>query len=199
MAVKIEQYTESKAIAAIDAALTSLPDEDSRHRVLDWAVAKFGGGPRGSHVPWSRSDGDSRAESEGSTGDETTVQFGSRATAWMKKHRVTTEMLDAAFHLDGESSSLILRSLPGDSKRERVGQVAALLGALALVRTDQARFSANELRDGLKQYDAYDRANNSTYVKSHNNIVQGNAENGYTATATGLDLAARLLAATSDG
>lgn len=192
MAPKQKQNSESQAIAVIDEALAHLPDDDSRARVLSWAVSKYGGTIRAA------------ALLAGSTGvlgpglhqpiPDSSEGFGPRARTWIKKHGVTPQSLDSAFHIDAESRTLILKTVRGDSKRERVRNVAALLGAMALVKTDQAKFTAAEFREALKQYDAYDAANNPTYVKAQKDVIQGSASTGYTVTSVGLDVAASLLA-----
>jgi hypothetical protein len=189
MATKRKQNSESEAIAVIDDALVHLPDDDSRNRVLSWAVSKYGGNMVPPRAPLPLPPGVSGSGSQGVDN----VGLGPRARAWSKKHGITQQALEGAFHIDGDANTLIVKTVPGDSKKERVRSVAALLGAMALVRTDQAKFTAAEFREALKQYDAYDAANNPVTVKRHKDVIQGNASAGYTVTAVGLDVAAGLL------
>jgi hypothetical protein len=187
MARAKKQHSESEAIAVVDDALNSLPDQESRSRVLNWAVSKYGGTMVPS-PPTPISHGAAPAEN---------AELGSRARAWSKKHGITNQSLDAAFHIDGDASTLIVKTVRGRAKSEKVRNVAALLGALALVKTDQPKFTAAEFRGALQQYGAYDASNNPAYVKKHKDVIQGNASAGYTVTAVGLDLAAGLLVAGS--
>ena len=192
MAQKQKQHTESQAIAVIDEALELLPDDDSRGRVLAWAMAKFGGAMRSDNArhPLVAPQQIAAQHQPFANGNDS---YGARARAWMKKHSLTSDALESAFHIEGDTSTLILKTVRGASKRERLRNVAALLGAMALVKTDQPKFTGAEFREALKQYDAYDAANGPSYVKSHKDVIQGSASAGYTVTAIGLDLAASLL------
>ena len=193
MASRQKLNSESQAIAAIDIALEGLPDDDSRGRVLDWAVAKYGRAMRsGGSASFVRSGGSPGNVSQQLTSEESD-SWGPRTRAWMKRHDIRSQALDAAFHIEGDNSTLILKSINGDSKSERLRNVAALLGAMALIRNDQPKFTSGELREALKQYNAYDMTNNPSYVKRHKDVIQGNGSSGYTITSIGLDLAANLL------
>jgi hypothetical protein len=192
MRAKPKQNSESQSIAVIDEALALLPDDDSRQRVLSWAVAKYGNAMR---LGGTQQTGPAVAAhiTTHQPSSDTAEGYGPRARAWIKKHGITSHVIDGAFHIDGDASTLILKTVRGTSKREKLRSVAALLGAMSLVKTDQPKFSNAEFREALKQYEAYDAANGPTNVKAHKDVIQGSASAGYTVTAVGLDLAANLL------
>lgn len=192
MIPKQKQGSESQAIAVIDTALENLPDEDSRARVLVWAVAKYGGAMRNSGSTFTHPVGVPISAPQSQTLEGSDAQ-GPRARAWIKKHNITSQALDAAFHIEGDSSTLIVKSIKGSSKSEKLRNIAALLGAMALIKTDQPKFTSEEFREALKQYDAYDTSNNPANVKRNKDVIQGSASTGYTTTSVGLDLAASLL------
>ena len=192
MSPKQKPVSESQAIAAVEDVLEALPDDLARGRVLDWAAAKYGAAMK--HGSIEAPGASTRTSTQQRQINDSEIEgLGPRARAWLKKHSLSQHALDAAFHIDGDHGTLILKRVKGTSKRERVRNVAALLGAMTLVRTDQARYTAEELRDALKQYNAYDMSNNPNYVKAHADVVQGSGTSGYTTTSIGLDLAATLL------
>lgn len=199
METKQKTVTEVEAIALIDNVLAGLEDDKSRDRVLSWATSKYASGRlHESKLSFanSRASGDQPALADSK--DESGAPYSPRVIAWIKKHKMSHELIDGAFHIDGDNSALIVKKVPGDSKSERLRNVAALLGAFSLVRSEQAKFTAAEFREALKQFDAYDASNNTTYVKKHKDVIQGDASSGYTVTTVGLDLAATLLKSGSE-
>jgi hypothetical protein len=180
--------SEAGAIGVIDEALSGLSSDDERVRVLEWACKKYGVTYAAQRSEPSRSAhvGAIAAESE-------SLGYGSKAVAYMKRSRLTDEEIRSAFHLDGASGSVIVPTVPGPTGGKKLRQVAGLFGLLKLLTTDDAKFTSDEFREVLRQYDAYDQPNFSTYLKKNKDVVLGNSKSGFSVTSVGLDLAVAVL------
>lgn len=187
---------EITAITVIYAALEPL-DDQGRNRVLDYVTAKLGLrlGPRTlppevePHTP-----GDDRLpeEHEGST-DNDSDGISPVALKWMKRTGLTTDVLSNWFSLGLDEIDLVAKSVPGDTKKERMRSVLLLKGIAAYLAFGAARVPHDQVKEACLHYGAYDGSNFATYLKSFASDVGGTKESGYTLTAKGITAATELL------
>ena len=116
-----------------------------------------------------------------------------RGAAWIKKHTITTEQIEEAFHIDSGKVALILGKAIGGSKREQAVNTYILTGASALLESGNANFSDEIARQNCIQLGCYDQANHSKFLKEFGNRITGSKNAGWTLTAPGLTTAASLL------
>lgn len=201
-----EDDAELSAMQKVYSVLKNLPLE-GQQRVVDYVCKRLSLSPeqfRGRHtshyepgqdegesteVPPARdsdaiADLDSNGESDG---------INPVAQKWLRRNGLSPKGLETIFSTGGDEIDLISESVPGGSKKSRMRSVALLASAAAYLSSGAARVTDEKLREVLRHYDAYDRANFTHYLKDLGAEVTGTKENGYTLTPRGLAAAVTLL------
>jgi hypothetical protein len=110
---------------------------------------------------------------------------------WIRKHGLTDELLEKAFHFDGNGE--LIATPPGNNKREQTINAYVLLGAQHLLQNDDPRFTEAAAVALCKRFGCYDTANHALTRSKFGNKIQGSKDSGYSLTAPGLDQAAVLI------
>lgn len=187
--------SEVEVLAAIDAALSSLTDVDARHRVLSWAVAKYG--PI-AVLQRSTRPSDPENVARASDGAVSAPRSGIHPLAqqWLKRNGIAAdERLSAVVSIDHAEVDITVDDLPDTTAKARMRSVFLLRGIAAYLATGDWRFDDSSARRTCRHYNAYDPSNFSSYLRDLSIEVMGDKETGYTLTARGQKAAAELLRA----
>lgn len=203
-----EDDAELSAMQKVYSALKSLPT-DGQQRVLDYVSKRLSLSPeqfrdrrtnhhdQGQDVSDStemQPSRDSDAIADLDSGDDSDG-ISPVAQKWLRRNGISTQSLETIFSIGGDEIDLITESesVPGESKKSRMKNVALLVGAAAYLASGAARITDKKLREALRHYDAYDGPNFATYLKDLSADVTGTKENGYSLTPRGLAGSATLL------
>jgi hypothetical protein len=186
--------TEIEALAAIDAALSNLDDQEARERVIRWAIAKFAKTGQGSMDVEGDSTSASRVgvHAEGPASNS----LNPSAALWLRRNAISSDQsLSMIFSLDQQELDVIAAEVQGDTVKKRMRSVFLLRGVCGLLRSGEFKFSDDEARMTCKHYNAYDKNNFANYVKSISDEVVGSRTSGYALTPKGQKAAADLIKA----
>jgi hypothetical protein len=125
-------------------------------------------------------------------GDEA-AGINSVALRWLKRNDLSVSSLQNLFSLGLDEIDLVARSVPGESKKERMKSVFLLRGIAAYLGTGAARFSYEQLKESCIHYNGYDAANFAANLKSFSADIGGNKKVGFTLSARGLTEATALI------
>ena len=187
---------ETEAMLTVFTALEPLPAEN-RLSVLKWAADKLGVLELFDQVREhdtkirAQAGGDGKASDEGAAAD--TGGLPKRAAAWIKKHALTQEELEAAFHVKDGAAEITAGIIPGKSKREQTINSYIITGASSLLATGEAKFLDATAREVCNVYGCLDPGNHSKYLGDKGNAISGSKEKGWELTNPGLDKAAALV------
>jgi len=115
------------------------------------------------------------------------------AIKWMRRSGIAARDLQKLFSLGIDEIDLVAKSVPGGSKKERLLNVLLLKAVATYLGTGAPRVSHAQLKEASIHYDAYDNANNASYIKSFSAEVGGSKASGYTLTARGITTATELV------
>ncbi|MDO9561697.1 MAG: hypothetical protein Q7J60_08760 [Bradyrhizobium sp.] len=124
---------------------------------------------------------------------EDTEGINAVALKWMRRSSLNPKSLQALFSLGIDEIDLVAKSVPGNSKRERMRNVLLLKAIAAYLGTGAARVTYEQLKEAALHYNAYDAANFAANIKSFVSEVGGTKESGFTLTARGLTAATDLI------
>lgn len=166
------------AMTKLVALLTPFNSEE-RRRVIGAALTLLGDAPAlgAAHIPSGGDLGKVGASSQ-------------RASAWMKRNGLTSDILDQVFHVDGEHVEVVASRVPGKSNKERTLNAYALAGAARLIAIGDSAFDDKYARELCGNLGCYDSTNHSKYLKERGNKLAGSASTGWKLTAPGLTHAA---------
>jgi hypothetical protein len=200
----IDQDPEIRAIGEVYASLKNL-DMEAQTRVVTFVAAKLQlelfSKPKPQSATYKREEFDDEITSSDSDGQESknidseddNDGISPVAKKWMTRNDLTSNKLSAIFSLGIDDIDLVAKTVPGKSKRERMGNVMLLKGVAAYLTSGISRFTHEQLREALTHYDAFDNTNFSKLLKSFATEVSGNKSSGYVLTARGLTNATSLL------
>ncbi len=115
------------------------------------------------------------------------------ARKWLRRHQFSTEALSKLFSLGLDEIDLVVSKVPGSSKKQRLRNVFLLKGVAGYLASGQPRFTHEQAKQVSEHYDAWDKINSSTYIRTLSAEVGGTAASGYTLTARGLTEAVELI------
>ncbi|MBK8097851.1 MAG: hypothetical protein IPK26_12130 [Planctomycetes bacterium] len=191
---------EFAAISAVYEALSSL-DVTSQRRVLSYVMSKLGietappessmrmedrTGSGAADSDASRdSDRGARASQQGST-EADTDGISAVALKWMRRSGLDSSRLGDLYSLGVDDIDLVVKSVPGKTKKDRMLSVILLKGIAAYLSTGVARVSHAHVKEACLHYDAYDQANFAKHLRSFSPEVSGDVGSGFTLTPRGL-------------
>jgi hypothetical protein len=185
---------EITAISAVVSAMSQLP-RDAQQRVLRYVANKFG--VSGTYSDQSvlqlsnasiRSLGAAQPQTQGSSDG-----ISPSAAKWMQRSALTIGELGAIFSIGADQIELVANSLPGKSKRNRMKNVALLMGIAAYLGTGAPRLQYDSLREACQHYGALDNTNFATHLRGFASEISGSKDTGFTLTARGLLSATTLI------
>ena len=198
---------ELAALSSVCSALNDL-DDDSRCRVVDYAIQKFNINVSGRTpttqfhtpappvnqvaptIPDETHTGDPDGFDEQS---EETDGVSPIAIKWMKRNGLTIQQLGDLYSLGIDEIDLVAKTIPGSSKNQRTRSVVLLKGIAAYLSSGVARVTAEQIKEACLHYDAYDPPNHSKYLKKMASEVSGTKGSGYTLSPRGITSATELL------
>jgi hypothetical protein len=193
--------SEISAISAVYAALRQL-DSAAQTRVLNYVAMKLGISPtaiedrRPVNSPREAEDAHAMTrETQTQSAEEPEDELGISPVArkWMSRNGLTPEQLSAIFSIGADEIDLVAKSVPGESKRERMRNVILLKGIAAYLATGAARFGHEQMKETCLHYDAFDVNNFYTYFKALSSEVSGDRRAGYTLTVRGITSGTELI------
>jgi hypothetical protein len=112
----------------------------------------------------------------------------SKVDAWMKKHALTSEMLEQVFAFDPTipAVDIIAAKMPGTSKRQQTVESYVICGLKSFLLTGDPVFSDKDARQVCTKIGCYDGPNHATYLKALDNLVHGSKEAGWRLSNPGL-------------
>ncbi len=191
------------AISAVYVALKEL-DADARARVLDYVASKFNI-PKGvvnssekeenaredtSRRDVSRTD---RYTDTPPVADDELDGISPSGKKWITRSGIKPLKLMSVFSLGIDEIDLVSKSVPGNSKSQRLRNVFLLKGIAAYLGTGVARFTHEQIKETCLHYDAWDGPNFANIFKSMSADVSGGKDAGYTLTAKGISEATSLV------
>jgi hypothetical protein len=184
----------AQATTKVFEVLQPLPSEE-RLRVVEAALTLLGDRPlklSGGHPPGAGA-GAAQPRHDGTQVDG--VALSSAAKAWVRKHAISTEVLQQYFDISDGKATLI--GLPGNSKEKKSQALNTYLmtGLANYLATGDSSFSDDEARKLCIHFGCYDKGNHSKYLGDLGNQVTGSKGAGWRLTAPGLTAAAQLLKA----
>lgn len=119
--------------------------------------------------------------------------LGENAARWMRQNQISRSAIDQLFHIDGNNVDLIVRSVVGNSRREKTLNAYLLVGIRNLLNTDEPRFTEKEAIEFSHLVDAYDRNNHTALRNAIGKRMSGDRSSAFTLTVPGLRDAANLI------
>lgn len=120
--------------------------------------------------------------------------FGPKAKRWMRQENVTLEELNEVFHVDDAGAvELIATTIPGNTVRDRAGNVYLLSGIRSLLRSDEPTVENAAAVAYCKHFACYDSKNHAKYRSALGNKLAGNVASGFVLPAPGLKAAAAII------
>lgn len=197
---KVETTPEIDAYRTVYLALKSL-DAAAQLRVLRYSAEMLGlkfeiplsaGQVHGDQAEPSSDYTTSAPTLEAQPSDDTDG-LNAIALRWMRRSDLNPKALRTFFSLGVDEIDLIAKSVPGQSKRERMRNVLLLKAIAAYLGTGAARVTYEQLKEAAIHYKAYDATNFAAHIKSLAADVGGTKESGYTLNARGISAATDLI------
>jgi hypothetical protein len=198
---KIEDTPEIDAYRAVYLALKAL-DSAAQLGVLRYSAEMLGlkfeipsaGDRRSSDYEENQtSDSGANASISDTQTSEDVEGINAVALKWMRRSNLNPKNLQKLFSLGIDEIDLVAKSVPGNSKRERMRHVLLLKAIAAYLGTGAARVTYEQLKEAALHYSAYDATNFAAHIRSFAPDVGGTKESGYTLTARGLTAATDLI------
>ncbi len=193
--VKTAEDPEIVAISEVYQALKEL-DADARIRVLNYVSGKFN----------ISSPVKSNTDREDNSPPPTEPTFHTTPAAddefegispagkkWITRSGIKPAKLMLVFSLGIDEIDLVSKSVPGNTKSQRMRNVFLLKGVAAYLGTGSARFTHEQIKETCLHYDAWDTANFANIFKTMSADVSGGKDTGYTLTAKGISEATTLV------
>jgi hypothetical protein len=207
--INIPLDPEIAAIGKVHGALRDL-EAASQARVLDYVAKKLGvhlSIARQQESPERRENYDAPTDDKENTSqqeeaarsaketddDDSLEGISAVARKWMRRNGLDANDLSKLFSLGIEDIDLVAKSVPGDSKKDRMRNVLLLEGVAAYLGSGVARFGHDKLKEACLHYDAFDNTNFAKYYRDFNSEVSGGKDSDYTLTARGLSSATELI------
>lgn len=160
-------------------------DPDVRQRVVIGALAMLGDTPPGLRA--------FAGSGPGQDGD-TVADFGSKANRWLKRHNLTLEQLEHAFHFGDDGAVEVLEgTVPGDGMKGQSTTAYLLLGVRHLLADDEPKFTDGDAVALCKRLGCHDSSNHAATRRDLGNRVTGSKKDGFTLTTPGLREAAEIV------
>lgn len=160
-------------------------DSEERKRAVQAAFALLG-----DVVPATK--GAAEAD-EGSAGDSKDLAVSAKAELWMKQNGVSGQALEQIFHLEGGNADFIGGEMPGKSDKEKSLNAYVVCGLASFIATGEPKFTDQQARKLCTEAGCYDPNNHGTYIKAKGNSFVGSKEKGWSLTAPGLKVAAKII------
>lgn len=191
---------EMDAMAVIYAALRKL-DVSAQRWVLRCVMDRLGLEPAAASEHEGQPDVKdivTRADPERPTPAPTTELvaangISSVASKWMVRNGFTAANLASLYSLGQDELDLVAKSVPGNSKKDRMRSVFLLQGVASYLSTGVARMSHDKVKEACSHYDAFDSPNFARHMKGLSREIGGTKEAGYQLTASGLSAATDLI------
>jgi hypothetical protein len=200
---------EIEAINKVYSSLKKL-DQDSQQRVLDYVAKKLGvrvgippqhlsslGDVRNAEemveTDSPKREDEKLQDAKEAEEDDTLEGISVVARKWMRRNGLTAEHLSQLFSLGIDDIDLVAKTVPGDSKKERMRSVLLLEGVAAYLGSGVPRFKHDKVKEACLHYDAFDNTNFAKYYRDFNADVSGTKDSDYTLTARGISSATELI------
>lgn len=169
---------------------------EEQDRVLQSALALLGRPAPSAKAGKGEDRGSKGGEpTKASAPDEGNGSLHSKATAWMTKHGLSTEVLEQFFHFDdGTVTATSALSSKGRSG-QKVKNAYLARGVAALLTNGDSSFTDKQGRALCEEFGCYDATNHSKYMRTFKGKLVGSKSGGWKLTTPGLDEAAALIKA----
>jgi hypothetical protein len=192
----IEPDPEIAAISAVYMALKEL-DPDAQGRVLNYVAGKLRisveieEGERPLRTQFTDDTGTihSKKPDTGAVNNDAPSDLegiSPAARKWMTRNSLSADQLSAIFSLGVDEIDLVAKTVPGNSKRERMRSVFLLKGIAAYIGTGAPRFTHEQMKEASLHYDAFDATNFAAHLKTLASEISGDKSAGYALTTRGL-------------
>lgn len=115
------------------------------------------------------------------------------ASKWMIRNEFTAANLSSLYSLGLDEIDLVVKSVPGASKKDRMRSVLLLQGVASYLSTGVSRMNHDKVKEACVHYDAFDTANFARHLKGFSREVGGTRDSGYMLTAAGLAAATEMI------
>ena len=183
------------AISEVYQALKDL-DTDARTRVLSYVSGKFSLSPtiieRNEQVETAQFHAPPPQQTSSIVDDELDG-ISPIGKKWITRSGIKPSKLMSVFSLGIDEIDLVSKSIPGNTKSQRMRNAFLLKGIAAYLGTGFAKFTHEQVKETSLHYDAWDTANFANIFKTRSAEVSGSKDSGYTLTAKGISEATSLI------
>lgn len=193
--LKTSEDPEIVAISEVYKALKDL-DADARARVLNYVSGKFNILSQINMNTEREDNPPIRTEPSTPVAPATEDEFEGISPAgkkWITRSGIKPAKLMSVFSLGIDEIDLVSKSVPGNTKSQRMRNVFLLKGVAAYLGTGTARFTHEQIKETCLHYDAWDTPNFANIFKTMSPDVSGGKDAGYTLTAKGISEATALV------
>lgn len=197
---KTNDDPEIVAISIVYSALKDL-DTEARYRVLSYVSGKFNLTSQAftnnvnEEQVMPRFD---RPHEPTSSSDDEFEGISPAGKKWITRSGINQSKLMSIFSLGIDEIDLVSKSVPGNTKSQRMRNVFLLKGLSAYLGTGAARVTHEQVKETCLHYDAWDGPNFTKILKSMTADVSGGKDSGYTLTPKGISEATSLVKKITD-
>lgn len=179
----------ASALAKIINALEPLP-ADERDRTLNAAMVFYGIAKAPPPAQSRKTVADDVEDDHG--GEEDDASYPPLVKAFLRKHGLSEEELDRAFHFHSDGT-FDLHDAPGRSKKEKTLNTYVLAGLGNYLATGAREFEDAPARQFCEDIGCYDPANHAAHLKNRGPEYSGDKTRGYSLSNVGMKRGAALI------
>jgi hypothetical protein len=159
----------------------------------DYGAADFQAGTGGTETAEVQASRQEAQQPQGAEQADGLEGISSVAQKWMRRNELTTKILSGLFSLGVDEIDLVANKVPGKNKKQKLRNIALLLGIASYLGTGAARINHVRLKEASGHYGAQDPTNFAKYMKELSLYFTGNREGGYSLTPKGMTAATELV------